>query len=118
MDFPIECDDEYWDPPFGNPDDAFKQPAGKPSYITAFVCNLKLTQILGLSLRTLYSTKKGKALSGMVGAEWEQRIVAELDSSLNKWKDSIPAFCEYLFTAPAIMYHFQFELSLYDVRCV
>ncbi|KAF5322745.1 hypothetical protein D9619_002016 [Psilocybe cf. subviscida] len=96
IDFPIECDDEYWDPPFGgSPDDAFKQPPGKPSYITAFVCTLKLAQILGLSLRTLYATKKAKALSGMVGGEWEQRIVAELDSSLNKWRDSVPGFLQW-----------------------
>ncbi|KAF5322742.1 hypothetical protein D9619_002011 [Psilocybe cf. subviscida] len=95
IDFPIECDDEYWDPPSGNPDDAFKQPPGKPSYITAFVCALKLAQILGLSLRTLYATRKAKALSGMVGGEWEQRIVAELDSSLNKWRDSVPGFLQW-----------------------
>jgi hypothetical protein len=27
---------------------------------------------------------------GIVGPQWEQRIVAELDSSLNKWIDSVP----------------------------
>ena len=27
---------------------------------------------------------------GYVGPEWKQRIVADLDSSLNKWLDAVP----------------------------
>jgi hypothetical protein len=27
---------------------------------------------------------------GIVGPNWEQQIVAELDSSLNKWVDAVP----------------------------
>jgi hypothetical protein len=27
---------------------------------------------------------------GLVGPKWEQQVVAELDSSLNKWVDSVP----------------------------
>lgn len=29
-------------------------------------------------------------LLGFVGPEWEQNIVSELDSALNKWVDSVP----------------------------
>lgn len=27
---------------------------------------------------------------GLVGNEWEQHIVTEIDSALNKWLDSVP----------------------------
>ena len=37
-----------------------------------------------------YSIKKSKILLGFVGQQWEQHIVAELDSALNKWIDSVP----------------------------
>ncbi len=37
-----------------------------------------------------YSINKSKILLGFVGQQWEQHIVAELDSALNKWVDSIP----------------------------
>ena len=37
-----------------------------------------------------YSINKSKALLGFVGQQWEQHIVAELDSALNKWVDSVP----------------------------
>ncbi|KAF8160814.1 fungal-specific transcription factor domain-containing protein [Crassisporium funariophilum] len=90
VDYPVECDDEYWYP--DDPDQAFKQPPGKPSTITAFICHLRLCDILAYTLRTLYSTKKSKILTGLIGNEWEHRIVAELDSSMNKWKDSLPSF--------------------------
>lgn len=92
VEFPIECDDEYWEPE--DPEQAFKQPSGKPCKITAFIYSLKLGQILVYTLRTLYATKKSKILSGYAGAEWERLIVSELDSSMNKWKDSLPQFCK------------------------
>ncbi|KAI0930965.1 hypothetical protein AcV7_005003 [Taiwanofungus camphoratus] len=88
LDLPIECDDEYWTHP--NPDLAFKQPPGKPSTVTYFVCFLKLTRILAFALRTIYSINKSKLLLGFVGPQWEQHTVAELDSSLNRWIDSVP----------------------------
>jgi hypothetical protein len=37
-----------------------------------------------------YSINKSKILLGFVGQQWEQHIVAELDSALNKWIDSVP----------------------------
>lgn len=35
-------------------------------------------------------------LLGFVGHEWEERIVAELDSLLNKWIDTLPDHCKSL----------------------
>ncbi|KAF9049328.1 hypothetical protein BDZ89DRAFT_1033163 [Hymenopellis radicata] len=86
VDFPIECDDEYWEHP--DPDKAFKQPAGKPSYVSFFVSGLKLNQIVGTCLRTLYSTNKAKLRN--TDKDWEQNVVTELDSALNAWVDSVP----------------------------
>lgn len=42
-----------------------------------------------------YSINKSKALLGFVGQQWEQHIVAELDSALNKWVDSVPDHCTF-----------------------
>ncbi|TFK88612.1 hypothetical protein K466DRAFT_66010 [Polyporus arcularius HHB13444] len=84
-----ECDDEYWN----NPDPAlsFKQPPGKPSKITFANCFIRLLMILAFASRTIYTINKSKLLLGFVGAEWKQNIVAEIDSALNKWRDSVPA---------------------------
>ncbi|KAI0309699.1 fungal-specific transcription factor domain-containing protein [Amylostereum chailletii] len=88
LDLPADCDDEYWTHP--DPAQAFKQPSGKPSSISFFISAIKLNQILGFALRTIYSINKSKVLLGFVGHQWEQHIVAELDSALNKWVDSVP----------------------------
>jgi hypothetical protein len=47
----IECDDEYWDHP--DPEQAFKQPPGKPSLIASCNTFLKLSAIQGRALREL-----------------------------------------------------------------
>ncbi|PPQ77624.1 hypothetical protein CVT25_011235 [Psilocybe cyanescens] len=88
LDLPIDCDDEYWENE--DPEKRFKQPPNKPSLVSAFIMYLKLHQILAFSLRTIYSINKSKILLGFVGQQWEQHIVAELDSALNKWVDSVP----------------------------
>ncbi|KAI4293582.1 hypothetical protein K525DRAFT_281477, partial [Schizophyllum commune Loenen D] len=49
---------------------------------------LLLHELLAIYLRTIYSINKSKILFGFVGQKWEQQIVAELDSALNKWVDS------------------------------
>jgi hypothetical protein len=94
VDYPIECDDEFWESP--DPETAFQQPPGKPCKITSFIWLIKLTEMLGFALRTLYATKKSKILIGLIGNEWESQVVAELASSMNKWRDSLPHFCEKL----------------------
>ena len=54
LDFLIECDDEYWISPDGQP--LFEQPPDKPSKVSAFNCLIRLTQVLALVHRTLVST--------------------------------------------------------------
>ncbi|KAH0832830.1 hypothetical protein J3R83DRAFT_11755 [Lanmaoa asiatica] len=88
LDYPVDCDDEYWEHP--DPQLVFKQPPEKPSIITFFITFLKLFDILSFAHRTIYSINKSKILLGFVGQQWEQHIVAELDSSLNKWIDEVP----------------------------
>lgn len=53
LSLPTECDDEYWLMPNGEP--SFKQPPGKPSKVTAFVCLVRLGQILAFVMRTIVS---------------------------------------------------------------
>ncbi|GJE88259.1 fungal-specific transcription factor domain-containing protein [Phanerochaete sordida] len=89
LDLPVECDDEYWEPSAPSAP-RFSQPAGKPAAVVAFNCMLRLTQIQAYAQRTIYSTTKSRTILGFVGPQWEERIVAELDSALNSWLDSLP----------------------------
>ncbi|KAK7062867.1 Gypsy retrotransposon integrase-like protein 1 [Paramarasmius palmivorus] len=87
---PIECDDEYWDT--ADPKMAFKQPAGKPCKASFWVTFLKLMDILGFAQRTLYAVRKSEMWTNlsMSGPEWNEKVVSQLDSSLNAWIDAIP----------------------------
>lgn len=51
VDPPLVVDDEYW--VTGEPESAFQQPPGKPSYMEAFELWLKLTKISAFAVRTL-----------------------------------------------------------------
>ncbi|KAJ6601096.1 fungal-specific transcription factor domain-containing protein [Mycena vulgaris] len=78
VDLPAECDDEYWDEPH-----CFHQPANTPpiaAYVTSY---LKLILIFNRAHRAIYPVKRRK--------DAEPDVVAELDSDLNKWVDSIPS---------------------------
>ncbi|KAJ8457125.1 hypothetical protein ONZ45_g18441 [Pleurotus djamor] len=88
VEYPLEVDDEYWTPE--DPDLAFKQPPGTISKMTAFNLMLKLVEILAVALRALYSANKSRLWVGVMGPNWEQRVVSELDSELNSWLDSVP----------------------------
>jgi hypothetical protein len=56
IEYPAECDDEYWEvDEEGHV--SFNQPPGKPSKITGFIAYVKLTEMLAYTTRTLYSTK-------------------------------------------------------------
>jgi hypothetical protein len=94
VDLPTEIDDEYWENEL-EPEQAFKQPVGKPSVLSYFVSIIKLIQILAVALRTIYSINKSKIFLGFVGPHWEQQIVAELDSALNEWVDSVPGHLKW-----------------------
>ncbi|KZV60489.1 hypothetical protein PENSPDRAFT_759962 [Peniophora sp. CONT] len=93
LDFPIDCDDMYLAPTDGSP--AFKQPDGRPSYISYFIWTLKLSQIMGSALRTLHASDKTKAHHGFNGPEWEQRAIAFYDSTLNRWLESLPTYLRW-----------------------
>ncbi|KAF7336895.1 Fungal-trans domain-containing protein [Mycena venus] len=83
VELPLEVDDEYWDR-------GAVQPLGKPSELSYFVCFVRVCEILGDALRRLYGSKKVKAFMGWDSPEWEQQAVAELDSKMNSFLDSIP----------------------------
>ncbi|CAK5284404.1 unnamed protein product, partial [Mycena citricolor] len=88
VDPPLEVDDEYWD-------QGFTQPVEKPSLLSFLVHSVRLTAILGDTLRRLYASKKAKILLGWKSAEWEQKVVAELDSQINGWLASLPSFLRW-----------------------
>lgn len=89
LDMPIECDDEYWLDSNSNP--VMKQPEDRPSKLAYFIWSIKLDRILAFAHQTIYSIHKSKLMMGFVGDEWEKRIVAQLDSALNEWRDSLPS---------------------------
>ncbi|KXN90781.1 hypothetical protein AN958_03435 [Leucoagaricus sp. SymC.cos] len=88
LDLPIECDDEYWERP--DPNERFKQPEGKPSTLAFFNCYLSLMDILAYAMRAIYAIKQPKNMFGRVIQRSEQQIIAELDSAMNNWMDSVP----------------------------
>ncbi|KAF9463753.1 fungal-specific transcription factor domain-containing protein [Collybia nuda] len=88
LDMPIECDDVYWE--HRDPQQCFKQQSKRPSVITYFCLYIRLSQILATVLRSVYAINKQKILLGFVGPQWEEKLVADLDSALNSWADSVP----------------------------
>ncbi|KAK7053471.1 Gypsy retrotransposon integrase-like protein 1 [Paramarasmius palmivorus] len=96
QELPVDCDDEYWGHP--DPDVAFKQPPDNPSSISCFICYIKLTEILAFALVFLFPTKKSRLLLGLGGPGWQERITAELDSSLNNWINTVPEHWTILLT--------------------
>ncbi|KAL0566242.1 Gypsy retrotransposon integrase-like protein 1 [Marasmius crinis-equi] len=109
---PIECDDEYWETE--DPEMAFKQPPGKPCTMSYWVSFLKLLDIVGFSQRTIYAVRKTDMWTrmGMSGPEWTEKIVAELDSALNAWVDTIPGHLKWNPTHPS-QTHFLQSTILY-----
>ncbi|KAJ7032357.1 fungal-specific transcription factor domain-containing protein [Mycena alexandri] len=107
---PTEVDDEYWE--HEDPARAFRQPLSKPSKVAFFTAFLKLNKILSFSLRILYSLDKVKELLAMRDDAWEEHLVAELDSALNNWVDSIPEHLRWdanradpvFFQQPVVLY--------------
>ncbi|KZT19129.1 hypothetical protein NEOLEDRAFT_1102623 [Neolentinus lepideus HHB14362 ss-1] len=94
VDLPAECDDEYWMHP--DPEKAFKQPPDKPSRMQYFTLLMKQIRILGHSLRAIYTSRKYQALFGRNQQDWEQHILADMDSAANQWFDSIPPHLRWM----------------------
>jgi hypothetical protein len=55
QEYPVECDDEYWE--HSDPEKAFHQPPGVPSYLSAWVSHLKLMDIISFAQRTIVSPR-------------------------------------------------------------
>ncbi|KAJ7475062.1 fungal-specific transcription factor domain-containing protein [Mycena latifolia] len=85
IEMPVICDDEYWHGAL------FRQPAEQPSRIAFFNCMLQLNRILSFSCKILYSTNRSKLLIGLGDDTWEEQVVVELDSALNRWFETVPA---------------------------
>ncbi|KAJ7631671.1 fungal-specific transcription factor domain-containing protein [Mycena polygramma] len=77
VEMPTECDDEYWGEPYG-----FQQPANTPAMTAYMTSYLQLMVIFNRAYRAVFSIERQKVS--------EPAILAELDSALNKWVDSIP----------------------------
>ncbi|KAK0204254.1 fungal-specific transcription factor domain-containing protein [Desarmillaria ectypa] len=109
-DLPTECDDEYWE--HSDPQQILTQPAGQPSAVSYFNHHLRLTRMLVICLRTIYSIRHSKVMLNLLDKNWEQQIIVELDSGLNKWMDSLP---EHLRWDPARenLMHFDQSASLH-----
>ncbi|TBU24956.1 fungal-specific transcription factor domain-containing protein [Dichomitus squalens] len=113
-----ECDDEYWSHP--DPSQAFKQPPGKPSKVAFCNAFIRLLKIQASASRTIFTLNKSKLLLGYVGPEWKQRIVAELDSSMNKWLYTVPPHLRWdpnredilFFYQSAILYTSYYQLQI------
>ncbi|KAL1740261.1 fungal-specific transcription factor domain-containing protein, partial [Schizophyllum fasciatum] len=92
--YPVECDDEYWDTE--DPESRFVQPDGTvartPIY---FNTHLRVVDLHSIAFRNLYTTVKSRAQAGRYGPAWDQRIVAELDSELNNWMDNVPEYLRW-----------------------
>lgn len=58
LDYPVECDDEYWTN--ADPSKAFMQPAGKPALVTCFNRLTKLGFITSNALRGLVSSRSSE----------------------------------------------------------
>ncbi|SNX81420.1 related to transcriptional activator acu-15 [Melanopsichium pennsylvanicum] len=94
VELPIEIDDDLL---FNTPDDQPlpKQPADKPALIYGFLCSLRLDEIVGRTLKTVYALHKTKVRFGIASKEWDERLVTEIDSALNNWLDTVPSHLRY-----------------------
>ncbi|KAK0204125.1 fungal-specific transcription factor domain-containing protein [Desarmillaria ectypa] len=122
LELPVECDDEYWDI---SPDGEvhFCQPADKPSKISYFNAQIRLSGIMSAVMRNLYSIKKGRDMLGLSGKD-EQHIVSDIDSSMNAWMNAIPEHLRWdpdrdntLFLyQSAVLYNTYYMLQIYIHR--
>ncbi|KAJ3762820.1 fungal-specific transcription factor domain-containing protein [Lentinula raphanica] len=98
-DLPQQLSDEEWEDQ--------EQSIEKPSIVAAFISYIRLCDILDFALQTLYSTRKSQLILGLVGQDWREKVVYDLDSSLNEWINSLPNY--HLHTSSI-----SFETSLWD----
>ncbi|KAE9406990.1 hypothetical protein BT96DRAFT_986942 [Gymnopus androsaceus JB14] len=87
LEFPAEVDDEYWLHP--DPEQAFKQPVGRPSTVACWIHHLKLLDIFGVAQRSIHAVKKPQRWVSDP-KKHDETVVEELDIALNKWVDTVP----------------------------
>ncbi|KAL0581901.1 Gypsy retrotransposon integrase-like protein 1 [Marasmius crinis-equi] len=90
---PIIVDDEFWE--CTDPKMNMKQPAGKPSSVAFFVQLIKLTDIMSYAQRTVYTLRKPNTVTGKSNEQSDQQLIADLDSAMNSWLDSIPDYLKW-----------------------
>ncbi|KAF9256400.1 hypothetical protein L218DRAFT_218513 [Marasmius fiardii PR-910] len=106
LEFPIECDDEYWE--HSDPEQRFKQPSWKPCLLSGFVQVLKLADIFAFAQRTIYSVRKSRPPEGVSILEQDQAALKELDQALNEWIDNIPNHLRwnpYMYNENKLFFH-------------
>lgn len=106
LELPPECDDVYWEIP-SNPELEFIQPVGKPSHMAYWHHFIKLLRIAGLVKDHLVGSEAFTSVDSLKlwqfttrkAAPWlrdspdnTKKIVMELDSMLNTWKEEVPDF--------------------------
>ncbi|KAK0200573.1 fungal-specific transcription factor domain-containing protein [Desarmillaria ectypa] len=122
LELPVECDDEYWDIR-SDGEVRFCQPGNKPSKISYFNAQIRLSGIMSAITRNLYSIKKSRDKLGFTRKD-EERIVSDIDSSMNAWMDSIPDHLRWdpgrenmLFLyQSAVLYNTYYMLQIYTHR--
>ncbi|KAE9392647.1 hypothetical protein BT96DRAFT_1000194 [Gymnopus androsaceus JB14] len=89
LDFPIECDDEYWIE--SNNESPFMQPLGQASYVAYWNHFLQLLQIVDRTRRHILSIRRSE-LSGLAEPSPElEKIFLTMSTATNEWIDSIPS---------------------------
>ncbi|KAJ3819000.1 fungal-specific transcription factor domain-containing protein [Lentinula raphanica] len=94
VEFPIECDDEFWEQPG---DLAFKQPPGQLCQLTHWIQMLKLVSILESVQRALNSVRRSALMKKSTpdASHRRQQFILELDKTLNDWLEGIPAHLKW-----------------------
>ncbi|KAK0215761.1 fungal-specific transcription factor domain-containing protein [Armillaria fumosa] len=122
LELPMECDDEYWDIGLDR-EVHFCQPADKPSKVSYFTAQIRLSGIMSVVVRNLYSIQKGRDMLGLTEKD-EQQIVADIDSSMNAWMNSIPDHLRWdpdnnyttFFYQSAVLYNTYYLLQIHIHR--
>jgi hypothetical protein len=86
--YPAECDDECWDHP--DPEQAFVQPAGKPSIMSCWMHYLKLLEILSFAKSTIFTVRRSALWKDIFPPRYHRKIMTRIDSALNQWLNSMP----------------------------
>ncbi|VDB85388.1 unnamed protein product [Peniophora sp. CBMAI 1063] len=87
LDLPNACDDMYWDHP--DKSLSFKQPEGRPSRVDILVYHVKLYLAVAPAMCLIFAGSKTRNMVGITEG-WERATVANLDSRLNMWAESMP----------------------------